>query len=184
MLAGATPATADNVLLNSDGIWRTYYYSTVSARWTQVALGSPDASNVAIRPDSAVQYSRLAATPLSIRVMGEVPRTNRKVMIANQGVTFLSSGWPVDLTLKNTQLHTTPGWRVADVSANADTVQILVSGIWRKYYYDGTYWRKIALGTPISDLVTIAGGSAMLINRAAGAGSAILSQTRPLQLLK
>jgi hypothetical protein len=182
VLGGSSPTTADNVSLNSGGIWRTYYFNTNLNRWTQMALGSPDASNVPIHPDAAVQYSRLGDTAMTLRIIGEVPRTSRRASITNQGVTFLASGWPVDLTLKNSQLHNTPGWRASVLANSADTVLLNTGGIWRKYYYDGSNWRQVALGSPISDSLVLPIGSALLIDRAAGSGSAIITQAMPYSL--
>lgn len=180
VLGGASAAAADNVLLNLNGIWRTYFFNTATSRWTQFTLGSPDASNVPIRPDAAIQYTRLAATTLTLRIMGEVPRTNRKVPLLNQGVTFLASGWPTDITLSSSQLHLTPGWRSGSIG-NADTVLLISSGIWRRYFHDGSNWRQFTLGNPLANSQLVPAGAAMLIDRAAGAGRTTMSQSRPYE---
>lgn len=179
VLAGATPAVSDLVYLNIGGAWRSYYYSSTNNRWQQNFLGSPVASNVPVGPHGAVQYARLAATPLTLTITGTVPTLSRKVQVANNGVTFISSGWPVSTTLQDSGFQNIAGWRSSSSAASADIVQVFVSGAWKKYYYDGTNWRQVFLGSPISNSLVIPAGSAYLVIRAAGSGSSVLTQTPP-----
>jgi hypothetical protein len=182
VFGGAAVTDADNLQLYAQGAWRTYYYSTTLNRWTRFAFGSPDATNVVIRPDAAVVFGRLANTALTITVMGVVPSTDRRAVVAGTGVTFAASGWPVNLTLGTSRIHLIPSWRSSSSVTSADTVQMLVGGAWRTYYYDGANWRRFAFGSPNSDSETIPAGAGIIISRAGGAGNGILYQPQPYTL--
>ncbi len=179
VLTGTSATAADNVLLNIGGVWRTYYFNSTLGRWTQVAFGSPNASNVPVGPASGIQYSRLGASPITLTVLGTGPSLSRKVSVANTGVSFVSAGWPVDTTLAATGIQNISGWVKSNNVNSADTVQLLVGGIWRRYYHDGTNWRQAAFGSPNSNAQSIPAGSAYVINRAAGAGNATLTESKP-----
>lgn len=182
VLTGSSAAASDIVYLNIGGSWRSYFYSSTNSRWQQITLGSPNASNVPLAPQGAVQYSRLAATPLTLTITGTVPSTSRQVRIANNGVSFVSSGWPVATTLQSSGFQNIAGWRSSSSASSADIVQLFVSGAWRKYFYDGTNRRQVTLGSPISNSQTVPAGSAYLVIRAAGSGSSVLTQAAPYTL--
>jgi len=176
-------AGADIVQLFVAGFWRQYYFNTSLASWRRVGPNSAS-DTVPIRPDSAVLYSRLAASQLNLTVMGSVPTVDRKALVKNSGVSFLANSWPTNLTLGTSGIHLIPGW-VSSGSFNAtttDIVQIMVSGFWVKYYYTGTNWRRVGPNT-LSDSVAIPTGSAFIIEKkGAAAGAATIAQSVPYSL--
>ena len=182
---GADAYHSDNVLINKNGVWNVFYYSTsvTPNRWTRVALGSPDASNEVIRPDSVILYKRLANTAMSFTFTGSVPLVSRSSAVRNSGLTFLASNWPIDMTIASLQLNTISGWVSNANPYNADKVLILSSGVWKTYYYDGTNWRQITLGFPICDSDPVAAATGVLINRLGTSTSlAIYNQATPYSL--
>jgi hypothetical protein len=181
ILGATSAAAADNIQLFVSGAWRQYYYNTTSNDWRRIGPNTAS-NNLALRPDSAVIYARLSATQLSLTLLGRVPATTRKSVVANSGVSFMAGGWPVDLTLATSGINSIPGWvSSTDVSA-ADTVQMLVSGAWRQYYHNGTNWRRIGPNT-ISDSVAITTGSGVIINKKGSAtGTSLLTQSLPYSL--
>jgi len=181
VLGSTSAAKADNVSLFINGAWRQYYYNTASRNWR--SLGSNTVSdNVPIRPDTGAIYSRLANLPLALTVTGGVPTGKRQATVTNSGVDFISSSWPVDLTLGTSSIAAIPGWLSASAANDADSVFILVSGAWRQYYHDGKNWRRVGPKT-ISDSVAIPSGSAFMIQRKNSArGASILTQATPYTL--
>ena len=180
-LGSTSPAGADVVQLFVSGAWRQYYYNTTSGHWLR-AGPNIQSDNVVIRPDTGVIYSRLAATALNLTVLGSVPAIDRKAIVSNSGVTFVSSSWPMDLTLATSNIAAIPGWVPNASASSADIVQMFVSGAWRQYYYDGSHWRRAGPGT-ISDTVSIPAGTAVMLQKLGSAtGVTTLAQTLPYSL--
>jgi hypothetical protein len=174
---------ADIVQMFVAGIWQQYYYNTSNLSWRRVGPNTLS-DNVPIRPDSAVIYSRLAATPLNLTVLGAVPTSDRKVMVKNSGVSFISNSWPTVITLGTSAIHSIPGWASAANydAATTDIVQMMVNGIWVKYFYTGNNWKRVGPNT-ISDSVAIPVGSAFIIEKKTPAsGSSHLVQNIPYSL--
>jgi uncharacterized protein (TIGR02597 family) len=171
---------ADVVQLFVSGFWRQYYYNTTLASWRRVGPNTIS-DNVPIRPDSAVLYSRLATSTLSLTVIGAVPTSDRKALVKKSGVSFLSNSWPVSLTLGTSGIQLIPGWASSatyDVNTT-DIVQLMVNGFWVKYFYSGTNWKRVGPNTT-SDSVSIAVGSAFIIEKKGSvAGSSTITQGVP-----
>ncbi len=185
VLGGSGASNADTVILVVNGSASTYFYNTsVSpARWSKVAFGSPSADNVPLLPYYGIQYSRLADTPLSFVVTGGVPTTDRQVEVKNSGVTLLAQYWPANSTLDSLGLQSIAGW-LAGANANAaDTVVLTSGGSANTYFYDGTNWRRVSFGSPLSNDVSIDVGTTVLINRKGTAsGFGTLAQIPPYEL--
>lgn len=180
---GASAANADTIVIISNGSAKTYFYSTSSNRWTQVTLGSPDASNVPLIPYYGIQYARLPATSLNFTVTGAVPTQDRKVSIKNSGPTLLSQYWPVESTLVGLGLQGLPGWLSGASASSADTVLLISGGTASTFWYNGTNWKKVTLGSPNSDTTPVPIGSSIMINRkGTAAGYTPLAQTVPYSL--
>lgn len=178
---GTSAANSDNIIINNNGTLMTYFYDTAvtPSRWTRSTVGNPDASNTPLRPDAGINYCRLAANPLTLVVMGQVPSTDRKVIIRNSGLTYLAQGWPADTTLAASVINTIPNWVSSPTAANADTIQIMVSGGYRTYWFDGTSWRRQTIGSPISDSQVIPLGTSIIINKiGTSLGISTLSQIK------
>ena len=178
-IQGGTSATnADTIVAIVNGSANTYFYSTTASRWARAALGSPDASNVPLLPYYGIQYSRISTAPWSRTVTGGVPVDPRKVAVKNSGNTILSQFWPVDSTLATSGLSTVV---TAGANANtADTVRLTSAGSVNTYFYDGTNWRRQALGSPLANDTPIPLGTAMQIfRRGSAAGYTTLNQAVP-----
>ncbi|XHR28456.1 MAG: TIGR02597 family protein [Chthoniobacteraceae bacterium] len=179
---GATSSdAADSVQLFVSGAWRQYYYNTATGNWKRVG---PDtvSDNVPIRPDTGIIYSRLPASALNLAITGHVPSVDRQAIVANSGVTFVSSAWPTDSTLGSSNIASISGWVASSSSSGADMVQMLISGAWRQYYYDGTNWRRVGPDT-VSDSVAVPMGTAAILQKSGtAAGVTTLVQTIPYAL--
>lgn len=183
ILGGAAAGTADTVIAVVNGSSSTYFYSTTHNRWSRVALGSPDASNVPLVPYYGIQYSRLGNTALSFVITGEVPTIKRQVAIKNSGPTFLSQYWPADSTLSSVGLQNIAGWQSGASAGVADTVILTTAGAASTYFYNGSNWIKVALGSPIADATPIGVGTTVSINKkGVTAGYSKLDQALPYSL--
>jgi hypothetical protein len=183
VLGGSTPANSDTLVLVVNGSSQTYFYRTSPspARWTRVFGGSPDASNVPLVPYYGMQYARLGSTPLSFVVTGGVPTEPRRMAVKNSGVTLVSQFWPAESTLQSSGLSSvvTPG----ATPAVADTVILTVAGGARTYWFDGTNWRRVFGGSPISNSTPIPIGTTVQVNRkGTAAGFSTLLQQVPYTL--
>jgi len=180
---GTSSSNADTIVAVLNGSSSTYFYSTTNNRWSRVALGSPDASNVPLLPYYGIQYSRLPATPLSFVVTGAVPTERRQVSIKNSGATMLAQYWPADSTLSSLGLQSLVGWQSGASASAADTVVLTSAGSANTYFYNGTNWKRVALGSPNADTTPIPPGTTVSINkRGSAAGYTTLSQTTPYSL--
>ncbi len=174
------PNLADQVMLLVNGTWNTYYFHTTNNRWTRRTFGNPDATNQIIKPEAGLIFSRIGTAALALNITGSVPMTNRADLVRSSGLSFLGSHWPVDITLINSGIQNISGW-VANSNVNsADQIQILISGTWNTYWFDGTNWRRRTFGNPNSDNQIIAAGSAIIINKLNPLGSnTLLTKNRP-----
>lgn len=179
-VGNANPDLADNVLLLINGTWSTYYYNTTLNRWTKRSLGSPDASNQAIKPDAAILFSSIGTSSLSLLATGAVPSTALKNVINKSGLTFLANNWPTDVTLFNSGIQQIPNWQANANVNNADQVLLLVNGTWSTYWWNGSNWRKRGLGSPISDTQAIPAGAGIILSKTASSASdSLLTQAPP-----
>ena len=178
---GTAPANADTIVAVVNGTSSTYYYNTSSSKWVRAVLGSPDSSNVPLLPYYGIQYGRLGNTSLSFVVTGGVPTEPRKVAVKNSGTTILSQFWPVESTLGTSGLSSvvTAG---ATASA-ADTVVLTAGGAASTFFFNGTDWKKVVLGTPTANTNPIPiGTSVQIIRKGTAAGFTTLSQAVPYTL--
>lgn len=180
---GTSSAVADIVQIFTGGSFAQYFYNTQNSSWRKIAFGNPVATNTPIKPDSVILYNRLAATPINLTVIGSVPNLNRAATISNLGTTVLSNSWPTATTLSGLGIQNVPGWTASASASTADIVSVFTAGSWAQYYYNGTNWRKIAFGTPISDSLVIPVASGVIVSkRTSTAGSSFVSQVIPYQL--
>ena len=182
VISGATAPVADSVVLVVNGSAVTYIHN--GTRWSKIALGTPDASNVPLIPYYGFAYSRLGNTDINLTAIGSVPTTARKLQIKNSGVSLLAQFFPVDSTLQSIALQNIPGWVSNANAASADKVILVNSaGVSSTYFYNGTGWRRVALGTPAADTTAIPAGSMIFINKLGTAsGYSTLSQALPYTL--
>lgn len=178
---GSSANNADTVQVFVSGAWRIYYYSNDQNRWNRVGPNTVS-DNIAIRPDTVVLYNRLGASPINLTVLGTVPAVDRKSRVATSGLTPLSTFWPSDSTLGSSAIHQIPGWITASNPANADIVQIMVSGAWRSYYHNGTQWLRVGPNTPSNSVVLPTSGGVLLSRKGTAGQYVTLAQTRPYNL--
>lgn len=173
VMGGTSAAASDTLVVeNSAGFSQTFYFNSTLNRWTRQALGNPDASNLPIRPDSGIMYLRLAASPLVLRITGSVPTTDRQALVKNSGMTLLSHSWPVGRNLADLGFETLPGWISSTAASNADTIIVGSS----TYFFDGSNWRRQALGSPISNPIVDAGSTTIITKRGTAPGVSTLAQ--------
>lgn len=178
---GADASDADTLFIFVNGAWARFYFDTDTSRWSKVTFGFPDASNQVLMPDTAILFSRLADYSSEFVLTGTVPTTSRKVTINASGATPIGSALPTDISLANSGISGIPGWVFSSDTLVADIVFIF-DGSWSRYYHDGSNWRKITFGTPISDDLMIASGSAVLISKSSAGTVSTLTQTLPYSL--
>lgn len=178
---GANSTEADVAQILVQGQYRQYYFNTTRNEWVRVGTEA-DASNVPLRPDAAVIYSRIGQSPIEFTLAGSVPSTARKALVRNSGPTLLANGWPLGITLASSGISELPGW-VKDASANAaDTVQINFNGAWRKYYHDGTQWRRVGTNTPSNDVALDTASGVLIGKQGTQTGANTLQQSLPYSL--
>ncbi|AHF93341.1 hypothetical protein OPIT5_27110 [Opitutaceae bacterium TAV5] len=179
VLGGSDVDNSDVLQIIRSGISITFYYDALAGHWIEAASGA-DASDTVIPPDSALLYGRLANTPINLTLAGAVQGDDRRAGVKSSGLTLLSNAWPVPVTLAESGIQNLPGWVSASSPSSADQVQILASGVWKKYFHDGTRWRQATLGNPVKDTEIIPAAAGVLINRTGStAGSVIFHQTAP-----
>ena len=146
----------------------------------KVGLGSPNANNVPLLPYHGIQYSRLAATPVTFVAQGEVPTRTRKMPVKLLGTTILAPYWPIDQQLASLGIQSIPGWRKSPVAQNADKVVATVNGAVQTFYNDGTNWRRVSVGSPIANTnVVKPSDSLMLQTGTVSGGEGVLTQSAP-----
>jgi len=185
IIGGSSTSSADTVTVVLNGAPQTYWFNTsvTPNRWSRVGPGSPDSSNVALVPNYGVQYGRIGSTALSFVVTGQVPTISRKAAVKNSGTTLLSQYWPVDSTLVQLGLQELPGWVSGATAAASDTVVLTAGGSASTYWYDGTNWKRVGPGSPISDTTVIGIGTAVQIGKKGSAdGYTALNQNVPYNL--
>lgn len=179
-VGNANPDLADNVLLLISGTWSTFYYNTTLNRWTRRSFGNPDATNQAVKPDTAILFSSIGTSSLTLVATGTVPTTSIKNVISKSGLTFLGNNWPTDVTLFNSGIQSIPGWQANANVNNADQVLLLVNGTWSTFYWDGTNWRRRSFGNPVSNTQLIPAGAGIILSKvSATASDSLLTQTPP-----
>lgn len=181
VVGGNSSNGADIVTLLRGGAWKDYYYNTSLATWAQVGTNIPS-NNIPIRPDAALSYRRVSATPLKISLVGKVPNSQRQVTVLNSGKTYISNGWPLDTTLNESNIQQIPGWVTSANPNLADTVAIFTSGAWRTYYHNGSQWLRAGPNTPSNGIPISSQGGIVLQKRGAMPGAAILTQALPYSL--
>jgi len=163
VLSGASAAVADSVVMIVNGTASTFFHN--GTRWTKVTVGNPDASNTPVLPYYGLAYSRLKNTEITLTTLGTVPTKARKTQIKNSGLTLFSQYFPVDATLLSLGLQNTPGW-TANASSNlADKVVLVSGGTASTYWYSGTGWKRVTVGSPSADTTAITAGAMIYINR-------------------
>jgi hypothetical protein len=140
---GPNSSTADVVQVWSGTAWQLFYYNTTDLRWelSTDTSASPSRDNFVLRPDRGILIARRAATALTMYVNGRVPDATPRYFQSRPGVTFLSNGLPVGITLGTLSMQTiAPGWIAGSdpttATSTADTIQVWSGTAWFVFYYD------------------------------------------------
>jgi len=182
---GNLAANADVITVVFNGSSANYFYNTgvTPNRWSRVAFGSPDSSNVPLLPYYGVQYARLPASPLSFVITGSVPTKARVVGVKNSGTTLLAQYWPADSTLQSLGLNTLAGWLSGPNASLADTVVLTSGGSANSFFYDGTNWRRVGFGNPLANSTVIGVGTTVqIVRKGVTSGFGSLTQNPPYTL--
>jgi hypothetical protein len=115
-------------------------------------------------------------------VTGRVPEIAPKYFHSRSGVTFLSSGTPVNATLGSLAMQTrATGWTSGTVAASCDTIQVWGGAAWLTFYYNSTNLRWERDGDPTNrDAYAIPAGRPVMIRRLSAAAAADSIITMPL----
>lgn len=162
---GTSPANADTITMTFNGSASTYYYNTNLDRWARIGLGSPNANNIPLLPFYGLQYGRLASTPLQLISVGEVPTDKRKLKLRANGTTIVSSYWPQNALLSQTPFSNSEDWRKGNTAATSDKIVVVSNGGASTFWNNGSNWKRLGLGSPTSDTVTLPLAAATLINK-------------------
>lgn len=165
IIGGTSIRQSDQVLINQKGNWVTYYYDTSLDRWTEVALGRPDATNIPIRPDIGLLYNRIGNTGFDLFITGMVPFTKNSSPVQSGGVSLITSGWPVTTTLSQLELEKLPGWISNSTLKTSDRIMLMTPVGWKTFWHNGTSWREVALGAPDASAQPIHPESSVIVYR-------------------
>jgi hypothetical protein len=120
---------------------------------------------------------------LQLISIGEVPTDQRKVKIKANGTTILSSYWPVDLEMSKTSIKDSEGWKLGATTSLSDKVVLAKNGSTSTLFHNGSNWRRVGLGSPISDNNILPSAGAAMINKIGGeAGYKTLADFPPYNL--
>jgi uncharacterized protein (TIGR02597 family) len=184
VLSGTSANTADVVRLIELGGTSDYYFNSANNQWKKGSV-PVNVGTTIIRPDRGIQYTRRATTGLNIINLGTVPDTNSRVVFSNAGTTFMCTTFPVDQTLAQLSLQTTPGWIAKSASvpiASADKVLTFDGTTWQPYHFDSqaSQWRKGSVPVNVGTTTKILAGQPFQIYRPTGtSGVTVRANTIP-----
>ncbi len=143
ILGGTSASASDKVCIWTGTSWLIFYYNTDRSRWERDSdtAGSPTRDNYVLRPDRGIFFNRVGATDLTFTMTGNVPDVKSSVKLTQPGTTFVSTGFPKDVTLGALSLQTrVPSWTswnsYSTASANADLLQVWSGTTWLSFYFD------------------------------------------------
>jgi uncharacterized protein (TIGR02597 family) len=181
----STPATgiqtnssstlADNFLIWNGSAWLTYFHN--GANWRRVG-SLQNQNNAIIYPDEGMFVVHIGTNPINVAVTGTVPTTTERTDLATSS--FIPNRFPVDISLLNLGLHTSPNWTSGATANVADTVSVWTGSAWLNYFYNGSNWKRTgSLGS--QDGTMISAGTAVFVSRL-NATESTLTQTLPYVL--
>ena len=176
---GATPTSADNVLVWGGSSWLTYFYSSAGF-WKLSGAGATNQDSTVLYPDEGVFVIRKQLSPVTLTLMGTVPSTAEQTTITGAGSTFFSNRFPTDTNIATLALQTTANWTPGATPTNADKLFLwnTTSASWDTYYFSGSIWKRSGGGSTDQGAVAIPAGTAIFVTRNV-AGDSSLSQALP-----
>ena len=135
------------------------------------------ANDTVVRPDQGWMLLRRGAT-LSFALLGQVPPTDAKVLVAQGGQSFVSL-LPIQQTFSEFPLQALLPNRNSNAASplSGDYVRLWSGAAWINYYYNGAAWFRVGAGDS-SNAVLLKPGRPIYILRPTGTGSDILTQTK------
>ena len=168
IIGGTDYNSADNIwLLDSNGIWKKFYFDLDTTEWVQNVRGLPNKDNEPLMPDYGLLVFRLANQSSELILTGTVPSTPREVTINKGGLTFFGNSFPVDLALKDAGFESIPGWVASTDADLADFVFIRDAGAWKRCFFNGTTWVQNVRGFPSAQDFTIKSGTSVFLQKKA-----------------
>ncbi|NWK56222.1 TIGR02597 family protein [Verrucomicrobiaceae bacterium N1E253] len=178
----SSPTDADNVYAWDGSAWITYFHNGSSWQSPATSFGG-DANDTVIFPDEGLLVMRKTTTDVTITINGSVPIKPQISTIPGNGLTFISTRYPVGTTLVQTNIHNHEGWTSASSPTDADIIYIWnnTSNSWTTYWHNGSSWQSPAtsFGGNAND-EAIAADSAMFIYRKTEASAENAGHTHPM----
>lgn len=189
--SGASAAVADNISVWDDATqsWVTYFHN--GTQWVRDQdQAQTSQNNTVIYPDRALFITRRDTPPVTFTLVGEVPASDQKTLVAGPqsgsvSKTYVANLFPTDTTLASSGIANLTGWAKNADFTQADVVMIwdTTSQTWGAYYNDGTQW----LCYPVAgsqDSTVIPAGSAVFIARRSSptASNAVWNNSLPYSL--
>jgi sugar lactone lactonase YvrE len=172
---GTGVLNADSVSLFNPklGTFQSYYFDSGSGFW-KLNGSSANANDPVVYPYAGFEITRNAGeSAASFYVVGRVPDASTLLRLPAAGqMTYLSTGYPANITLAQMQLG--GSWTRSTSAATADTISIwnVSAGAFDTYYElpDST-WREAGNPTTDQSNFVIQSGTMMVIDRAPVSGS-------------
>jgi hypothetical protein len=176
LLGGASARESDNIV-TADGA--TYYYNSERGRWERDTDPNVSQDEVILRPDTGFFLVRRGPA-FQLISAGRVPITAARTLVANQGASLITYGFPADVTIGQLALQNAiPGWRSHANAASADWLSIHGGYSYLVYYHTGTNWRRTTGAPTNRDSIVIKAGTPLLLTRGAAPGSAEYTKAKP-----
>lgn len=158
--AGAAEASrADQLMIQRDGVWRTYWFT--GSMWRRTGSAADAGDDVLLPQDGIVVYRR-GLEAAAVRFLGEAPMQDAVISVPAGAVSTVANPFPTPVSLAELGLETASGWICASRMDSADQVQICQANTWKTFWHDGSTWRA---STGESCAPTIAPGTALLVVR-------------------
>ena len=191
---GSSAGQADNVLLfnQKNQTWDTFFNN--GTHWRQSGNLNPNLDNTVVLPDRGIFILRRSTSANNLTFLGTVPSTSEKTDIPGVGSTFVSTRFPVDLTLGGAgttalNLQTqVANWQTGTSASQADNVLLwnATNKTWDTFYFSSStnHWRQSGnLDPDIDDKVVPIGSAMFILRRSSSSGiSPTFTKTLPYTL--
>ena len=124
--------------MESDGSWVGVYYNN---GWKAWGKGDTDYSYYTPRRNSGF-FVQSNSENYWLLVFGGYVRTEPMYYRAYPGFNMFNRGYPIPISLKDSNLHRSPGFRWGD-ETTADIVYLYEDGVYGQYFYSDGSWRKV-----------------------------------------
>lgn len=188
-LAQFNSNTIDKIAVNEpiSGVAFSYYFDTSASQWRRFGT-SANQGNLVISPKSGLLYSRIAASPLTLTLLGKVPASTSVCQVPSAGTALMAQYFPTDTTLNGLNVQSIPSWKIANANgvtiASSDRVIVKNGTTLFSYYYDASssQWRRFGTGADQGSVVIFAGSSVRLLRSGSAGVSHTWTRTLPYVL--